>query len=664
MKHLLVVLSILLAGASASAAGDSAKGASTAGASAPGAYADVVVLCYHDVRDDVGASTIQSAYKAEAAGIITPGVKATLDAEQYTTSTRHLAAHFDWLRSHGYHVISLQQLINARTGHGTLPDKAVLLTFDDGLHSVYTVVFPLLKAFKFSAVVAVVGAWTDLPANGKVDNGAHPFVRNDFATWSELREMQDSGLVEIASHTYDQHHGITANPQGNQIPAVAAHAYRPLTRDYETDDEYAERLRADLKHSSDEIHAKLGKTPRAVMWPYGEYTKVSDSIAASVGLPITFTLGVSAHYNTPGMQAIPRILMQSNSTVGDLSWELRHSGSKQIVRAVQVDLDYIYDPDPVQQEHNLSLLLDRIKALGPTQVWLQAFADPDGQDSAGSVYFPNHLLPMRADLFSRVSWQLRTRCGVKVYAWMPVLAWRLPDAKQQARLEIHPKAGIKPENPIRLNPFLPETQTIVGGLYEDMARSARISGILFHDDAILRDTDDLGTGVPAPGPARTQALIAFTNGLKTRAEQWQPTLKTARNLFAEPVLHPVSENWFAQSLTAFLAAYDEVALMAMPNMEHAKNPSDWLAKLAAKVASTPGGLDQTVFELQTVNWNAREHAISTDDVAHQLHLLQVRGVSHLAYYPDDFVKNYPDLKVLRPEFSATDDLPLAPEGSR
>jgi biofilm PGA synthesis lipoprotein PgaB len=86
---------------------------------------------------------------------------------------------------------------------------------------------------------------------------------------------------------------------------------------------------------------------------------------------------------------------------------------------------------------------------------------------------------MRADLFSRAAWQLQTRCGVKVYAWMPVLGWRLPDAEQQARLQINPRPGVKPEKPIRLNPFLPETRTLVGALYEDLARSAPISGILF-----------------------------------------------------------------------------------------------------------------------------------------------------------------------------------------
>jgi biofilm PGA synthesis lipoprotein PgaB len=649
MKQALISLSLLLACASASAT------------SAPG---DVVILCYHDVRDDVGGMLVQGGNSAGTAGIVAPNFRASLDAEQYSTSTHNLAAHFDWLRSHGYHVISLQQLINSRSGRGTLPDKAVLLTFDDGLRSSYTNVFPLLKAFRFPAVVAVVGAWTDLGADGKVENGAHPLLRQDFATWDQLREMQESGLVEIASHTYDQHHGIIANPQGNLIPAVDVHAYRAQTHDYETDEEYVERLRADLKHSSDEIRAKLGRAPRALMWPYGEYTQVSDSIAASVGMRVTFTLGDSSHYTTPGMQAIPRILMKSNNTIGDLSWQMRHSGSKHIIRAVQVDLDYIYDPNPVQQEHNLGLLLDRIKALGPTQVWLQAYADPNGEDSAASVYFPNHLLPMRADLFSRVAWQLRTRCSVQVFAWMPVLAWRLPDSAQQARLEIHPRAGVKPETPSRLNPFLPETQAIVGDLYEDMARSAPIAGILFHDDAILRDTDDLGPHVPAPGPGRTQALVDFTSELKARAGRWRPAIKTARNLFAEPILLSGSENWYAQSLPAFLSAYDEIALLAMPNMEGVRNPNEWLQKLTARVAAAPGGMEKTVFELQAVNWNARERPISTEDLVHQMRLLQARGVRHLAYYPDDFVKDYPDLKVLRPEFSASDDLPLQFEGSR
>lgn len=648
MRRLLIFFSLLLISMAASSQ------------SAP---TNVVVLCYHDVRDEVGGSFVWNVSQTGASGLVSPEAGQSLDAEQYTTSTHNLASHFDWLRSHGYHVVSLQQLVDARTGHGSLPDKAVLLTFDDGLRSVYTKVFPLLKAFKYPAVVAVVGTWADLPANGKVENGAHPFYRDDFATWDQLREMQESGLVEIASHTFAQHHGITANPQGNLIPAVVTHAYDPSTHTYESDDAYANRLRTDLAHSSDEIRSKLGRAPRALMWPYGAYTQLSDSIAVSAGLQITFTLSSESTIHAEGLQAIPRIVMLSNPSVGDLAWELQHRKGPAPVRAVQVDLDYVYDPDPAQQERNLGTLLDRIKLLQPTQVWLQAFSDPGGDDSASAVYFPNHLLPVRADLFSRVAWQLSTRCGVQVYAWMPVLGWRLPDAEQQARLEIHPKSGVKPEKPVRLNPFLPETRALVGGLYEDLARSAPISGILFHDDAILRDTDELGPQAPPSGPDRTKALIGFTNELKARVSHWSPEIRTARNLFAEPVLNPNSEQWYAQSLPAFLHAYDEVAVMAMPRMEKSANPTKWLLKLTDDVAKL-GGLDHTVFELQTVDWNAGDKPISSQEIAGQLRLLQVAGARNLAYYPDDFLKDHPALKVLRPQFSASDYFPLWDEGAR
>jgi poly-beta-1,6-N-acetyl-D-glucosamine N-deacetylase len=639
-------------------------GAFAAGASSTNPSEDVVILCYHDVRDQVGTRELLKPAQAATADITAPGVGSSLDAEQFTTSTRNLAGHFDWLRSHGYHVISLQQLIDARSGHGALPDKPVLLTFDDGLRSVYTNVFPLLKAYKYPAVAAVVGAWTDLPDNGKVDNGAHPLTREDFATWDELREMQQSGLVEIVSHTYNQHHGILANPQGNTIPAVDTHEYRPATHTYETDDEYIARLRDDLTRSSNEIRDKLGRAPRAIMWPYGEYTRVSDEIAASLGMTVSFTLGDTIHYTKASMQAIPRILMMSNASVGDLTWELRQPAPDAIVRAVQVDLDYVYDPDQKQQEHNLGLLLDRIQAMGATEVWLQAFADPNGEDSAAAVYFPNHVLPMRADLFSRVAWQLRTRCGVQVYAWMPVLGWRLPDAAQQKRLEIQPRPGVAPEKPVRLNPLLPETRKIVDTLYEDLASSSPLSGILFHDDAVLRDTDELGPVAPAPGPARTQALIDFTTELKSHAQRWRPSIRTARNLFAEPVLNPASETWYAQSLPAFLKAYDEVALMAMPGMENARHPNEWLLKLAAKVSAAPGGMDHTVFELQTVDWRNHDQLVATSELVRQMRLLQDHGARHLGYYPDDFAKNNPRLNILKPEFSASDSLPPNFEESR
>lgn len=613
----------------------------------------VLVLCYHNVRDDVEGHSVLGVPRKQTAEIYPAGIAAQLDPDQYANSTHNLASQFDWLEAHGYHAISLQQLIDARTRHTVLPPKPFLLTFDDGLQSVYTKVFPLLEAYHYPAVVAVVGAWVDLAPGATVDYGPRPFTRADFATWDELREMQDSGLVEIASHTYDMHRGILANPQGNIIPAVTTHAYNPQTHQYETDAEYKTRLRADLTRSYEELKEKLGRAPRAVMWPYGAYTEVSDQIAASVGMPITFSLDEERHPDSKTLQDIPRLLIKSNLSTADFAWQLLHPQRQSVVRAVQVDLDYVYDPNPAQQEKNLSALLDRIKAMNVTQVWLQAFADPGGTDAASAVYFPNRHLPMRADLFSRAAWQLRTRAGVQVYAWLPVLAWHLPDASLQEKLQIQPGLQGKPEKPVRLNPFLPETRQIVGDMYEDLARSSPIAGILFHDDAILRDTDLLGPAAPPPGSARTQALIAFTKELEARAQRWRPMIKTARNLFAEPVLNPSSETWYAQSLPSFLSAYDEVALMAMPQLENARHPESWLKNLARKVSAQPGGMEKTVFELQAEDWRTQT-PIPARLLAKEMFTLQAQGAVNLAYYPGDFLKNRPNLKQIRPTFSASD----------
>jgi len=618
----------------------------------PGAQApDFVALCYHDVRDTVGGTPAP----APGSQAIVVG-RNEMDADQYAISTRNLASQFDWLRSHGYHVVSLQQVIDARSGGASLPDHAVLLTFDDGLRSAYTKVFPLLKAYHYPAVMAVVGAWASLPDDGKVSYGFRDFTRDDFATWDELREMQQSGLVEIASHTWDLHEGIVANPQGNVIPAVIVHAYDAKTGRYETDDEYAARIRADLTRNSRAIEEHIGHAPRAILWPYGSYTQTADSIANSLGMKTSFTLGwpvtfPDRTYGLQGLHAIPRMVMMSNPTLTDFLWSFNHLYMRSNIRAVQVDLDYVYDPDSAQQEKNLSELLDRIQKLNVTHVWLQAYADPDGSGTASSVYFPNHELPMRADLFSRVAWQLRTRCGVEVYAWMPVLAWHLPDGSLQKQLQIVPKAGAKDDPPVRLNPFLPETQKLVGDLYEDLGRAAPVAGILFSDDAVLRDTDDLGPNAPVPGPERTKALIDFTQQMAAHTRHWSPELATARNLFAEPVLHPESEAWFAQSLPAFLASYNVTALMAMPAMENIEKGDPWLSRLARTVEATPHGTERTIFELQTVDWRTNR-AIPTSRVAKQARELQDAGILHLGYYPDDFANNNPNIDRLSPSFSA------------
>ena len=82
-----------------------------------------------------------------------------LDGDAVTTRT--LAQFFDWLKGTGWTAISLDDIAAAARGTRPLPDKAILITFDDGFRSLYTRVFPLLKVYRFPIVAALVGSWME-----------------------------------------------------------------------------------------------------------------------------------------------------------------------------------------------------------------------------------------------------------------------------------------------------------------------------------------------------------------------------------------------------------------------------------------------------------------------------------------------------------------------
>ncbi|MGO1002417.1 poly-beta-1,6-N-acetyl-D-glucosamine N-deacetylase PgaB [Lysobacter sp. CA196] len=582
---------------------------------------ELLVLSYHDVRDEVARKG---------------------DPDAYAVSTQNFAAHLDWLSGHGYHPVSLSEIIAASRGGKPLPPKAVLLTFDDGLRSIYTHVFPLLRAYNYPALMAVVTSWVDLPPDQKVDYGPRMFTHDDFVTWAQLREMQASGLVEVASHSHALHRGVTSNPQGNTMPAAITRAWNEKTQRYETEAEYLARIRKDLGDSAAEIKRELGVGPKSVIWPYAAYNSQTNAIADELGMAVTFDLEGRHQKIGADLHGLARLLVFNNPTINDLAYELRHDEALDGLRALQVDLDYVYDADPAQQARNLDKLIERVKQIGPSHVFLQAFADPDGNGSADALYFPNRHLPMRADLYNRVAWQLKTRAHVKVFAWLPVLGFELPDAALNQRLKIQ---ASNPDETFRLNPFEAQTRRIVADVYEDLAVSGYTEGLLFHDDALLRD-DELRGQAPADPAARTQALIEFTRELARAAGKWRPKLITVRNLFAAPVLEPRSEAWFAQNLAAFNEAYDYTAVMAMPWMEKSRDPQAWMDQLLAEVKKSPRGLSHTIFELQTVDWRD-DRPIPAARLKAMAHRLQAGGARHLAWYPDNFIDDQPSTRDAR-----------------
>ncbi|WP_242343836.1 poly-beta-1,6-N-acetyl-D-glucosamine N-deacetylase PgaB [Anaeromyxobacter terrae] len=616
---------------------------------------ELTVLSYHEVADPAQA--------------LVP---------QYAVTPTDFVRQMDWLRNHGYHFVSVGEVLASREGRRALPDKAVLITFDDGYQSVYEHAWPVLKMFRIPAVINVVGSW--LEEKGTVDFDGKRLPREQLLSWKELRELSESGLVEIGSHSFDLHRGILGNPQGNMQPATTTRRYLPDEKRHEDEAAYRKRVQADLERNGELIRRHTGKSPRVIAWPYGRYNKTTREIAERLGMRIGLTLDDGANMHDTPLWGLRRILVERGMKLWDLEREVtirnqNLSDNDRPQKIMHVDLDYVYDADPAQQERNLSHLLDRIARMGVNAVYLQAFSDPDGNGSADAVYFPSRHMPMRADLFNRVAWQIRTRTQVRrLYAWMPALSWELPASNPAAgdRVVTLPgeKTGRVNMGYLRLSPFSARARQAVREIYEDLARSAPFDGLLFHDDVTLSDYEDASPfalktyqawGLPGSVQEirKSDDLIGRWTILKINAlddlameladvvREQQPTLKVARNLYARVVLNPKAEVWYSQSLDNSIARYDFTAIMAMPYMERAADPAAFFHDLVNAVNDRPGAMKKVVFELQSVDWREDNRPIGSRELADDIRSLYGMGVQHVGYYPDGLFTDQPATGVMK-----------------
>lgn len=632
---------------------------------APPAAAELTILSYHEV--------------AEPGEALVP---------LYAVTPTDFVRQMDWLRNHGYRFVSVSDVLAARAGARPLPERAVLVTFDDGYRSVYVHAWPVLKLFRIPAVVNVVGSW--LEEKDTIDFDGRRLPRSVVLSRAELREMVESGLVEVGSHSFDLHRGIPGNPQGNLQPAATTRRFLPGSGRYEDEAAYRRRVKEDLERSSAVVRRHAGRAPRVVAWPYGRYNATTRELAERLGMTVGLTLDDGANLRDTPLWGLRRILVERGMRLWDLEREiaLRNqnlSDNDRPQKIMHVDLDYVYDASPAQQERNLDALVDRIARMGVNAVYLQAFSDPDGNGSAREVYFPCRRVPMRADLFNRVAWQIRTRTQVRrLYAWMPALAWELPERDPAAGDRVTAIAGERGDHLnmgyLRLSPFSARARRAVREIFEDLGRAAPFDGVLFHDDLTLSDFEDASPpGLAAyrawglPGSIaeirasddllgrwtilKINALDDLALELADVLRAEQPALKVARNLYARVALDPKAEVWYAQALDNSVARYDFTAIMAMPYMERAPDAAAFFHDLVSAVQYRDA-MKKVVFELQAVDWREGSRPIPTEELAATIRKLYGMGVQHVGWYPDGLFANQPDRALVK---AVLDTKPNEPE---
>jgi peptidoglycan/xylan/chitin deacetylase (PgdA/CDA1 family) len=103
-----------------------------------------------------------------------------------STSPEDFKQQMDYLDQHGYHPITLTDLRAYLNGSRSMPDRPVVLTFDDGYLDLYTQAFPVLKHHHFKAVAYIVSGFL-----GRTGTNVSP---------EQVREMDAYG-IEIGAHT-------------------------------------------------------------------------------------------------------------------------------------------------------------------------------------------------------------------------------------------------------------------------------------------------------------------------------------------------------------------------------------------------------------------------------------------------------------------------------
>ena len=216
--------------------------------------------------------------------------------------------HLDYLQKH-HHVVSLNEFQRARRENRPLPDRAVVLTFDDGFQDFATVVAPHLTRRNVPATVFVITdrAYGNLPPNGE-----------SFLNWAEIRELAKSGL-DIGSHT-------------------CAHLRLP---DLSPPD-----VMRELSESQAAVRIHTEQAEVALSYPFGQTSQQISRMASSAGYSCAIAADCGPNPQKLNLHALSRTVIASDDDVP--SFAARVSGLTswitRIRRVFRADRKESWDP--------------------------------------------------------------------------------------------------------------------------------------------------------------------------------------------------------------------------------------------------------------------------------------------------------------------------------
>ena len=217
----------------------------------------------------------------------------------------------------GYHAVSFDDLRGYVEEGRALPDKPVVLTFDDGYQSNLDIAAPVLEEYGFQATISVIGCSVGKDVYKDTDHPMTPHFPLEAA-----EGYVRSGVIDIQSHSYDMH----------QVRELDGEDCRQgvLRMEGESESAYVEALTEDYLKSKQQIESALPVNCHVYTYPYGYLDLLSEVVLHGLGVDVTLTVNEGVNEVIKGLPQslyqLKRINVGSWMTARDLLAVLAANG--------------------------------------------------------------------------------------------------------------------------------------------------------------------------------------------------------------------------------------------------------------------------------------------------------------------------------------------------
>ena len=190
---------------------------------------------------------------------------------KYVVSPAQLEADFIAYKDAGYTAVFLSEIIAWVDGQGSLPQKPIVITFDDGHYNNIHYGLEIAKKYDMKFMINPVTSFSKFTT----DSGDHSNPNYSHITWEQMRMAHESGLVEFGNHTHNMH---KFKPR-----------YGIAQMSNESMEDYTDAFLRDISESQRLFEQSGVPAPRTFAYPFGKYSKESRALLVDMGFRALLT---------------------------------------------------------------------------------------------------------------------------------------------------------------------------------------------------------------------------------------------------------------------------------------------------------------------------------------------------------------------------------------